>query len=547
MFKTIFLLLFCLMFCVGLDADTNGPFRVSSDYNDSKSCTAGIQEAIDNLPEGGGTVYVPGGVHIIHEQIILSSKKGSIKLVGAGKATVLRKAAPFAFYLAEDAKKGQDYVIVKGDISNIRLGTQICLADSKNIVTTSRGNYGYRISKIDDNKIFLRHSRFSGLRCGLSVKDNACIANLFHLIHTGGHNIIRDMEIDGNEQTKEMHSKIRKRGFTMAYKTWSGIQGGLVKLQNCWLHDFADGVLISSLIGSEIINCRIYNNYGRGIHIGGGPKILITGNKIYNNGFSGIFFCFGNRKVIITNNHIYGNYDGIGGIGSATQVDYTQDRYCIISNNMIYRNKRSGIGTEQGGHEGVGARDFVITGNIVKDNNLRRSRGVSWKGMPVGISLWNARRCIVANNRCMDGQDKLSRTLAHDAKIGDTVLKLEGERLIMFFDGMWVKITENRKSEVRQVKKCIETKRTLELVKPLIQNYSKGANVTGIKTQTWGIFVGGPKACDNIVMGNICKGNAIGGILWQGNTNVVSNNIGEATKIDEKRSLQENIYPDMNR
>lgn len=42
---------------VALAAD-KGSYRVSTDYATPASMSCGIQEAIDSLPEGGGTVYL---------------------------------------------------------------------------------------------------------------------------------------------------------------------------------------------------------------------------------------------------------------------------------------------------------------------------------------------------------------------------------------------------------------------------------------------------------------------------------------------------------
>jgi len=69
------------------------------------------------------------------------------------------------------------------------------------------------------------------------------------------------------------------------------------------------------------------------------------------------------------------------------------------------------------------------------------------------------------------------------------------------------------------------------------------AEVVGTKTQSWGIFVGGSHARDNVVANNICTSNIVGGILWQGTGAEVANNVGKTVLMDGSKSLEEKVFP----
>ena len=99
-----------LMFPVGLHSalfaetlpEKGSAVRVATDFSRSDSLTGGIQEAIDSLPEQGGTVYIPAGTYVVHRTIAM---RPNMKLIGAGRGTVIRKSPAFRVTLAEDVKK----------------------------------------------------------------------------------------------------------------------------------------------------------------------------------------------------------------------------------------------------------------------------------------------------------------------------------------------------------------------------------------------------------------------------------------------------------
>ena len=517
-----------LAWCAQLWAD-KAPYRVATDYATPGSLTCGIQEAIDALAAGGGSVYVPEGTYVLHRPIKL---KPNVKLMGAGKATVLKKDPGFKILLAEDAKNGQNYVVVQ-DASRLKQGMAVAIGDKKHAADIWSGMF--LITKIEGNKLFINHILGGGgLRSDLTVADQACLMNLFMVILPASDCIIEDMEIDGNANEQMVEEAIN---YHWPYgMLWCGIYpANQLKVNRCWIHDAGIGIHVNGR-DVEISHCQIYHNRGDGIHCGGGPGSFITNNRIYDNQDGGITFCFGNKGLVITNNQIYGNGTGIGALGSNDPAnDLTPDQITIISNNIIYRNRYAAIASGQGP---LGPQDFVFTGNIVKDNNLQPMDSFGVHSVPAGISLYNAKRCVVTGNCCLDDQDAFPRKLSKSANAGQSIITVPEN---VFQVGSWVIVSEGQHREIHQVVK--KDGGDLTLSQKLAHSYQVGAQVAGLRTQLWGIFVGGPEAQDNVVAENVCEGNILGGVLWQGANTRVTNNAGKIFQVDETKPLIESIYP----
>ena len=507
----------------------NPAIRVASDFDKGNSMTGGIQEAIDSLPAGGGMVYIPEGIYILHRPVRL---KPNMKLIGAGKATVLKKDPGFKMLLAEDAQRGQDYVAV-ADASRFKPGMAIAIGDKKNAANIWSSMF--LITKIEGNQLFIDHILGrGGLRYDVTVAEAACLMNLFMVILPAADCIIEDLEIDGS-RSEQPEDDARAYGWPYGM-LWAGIYpANQLKVHRCWIHDAGIGIHVNGK-EVEISHCQVYNCSGDGIHCGGGPGSFITNNRIYHNGAGGISFCYGNKGLIITGNHIYDNVEGIKALGiNDPKIDTIADQITIISNNLIYRNKLSGIASGQGW---IGPQDFVFSGNIIKDNGQSGRRGLGPHDIPAGITLFNAQRCVVTGNRCLDDQDGFPRKLAKSAEADQSTITVENN---VFGEGRWIVISDGENSEIQQVAKADGANLTLS--GKLVRNYPQGAMVTGRKTQFWGIFVGGPDAVGNVIAQNVCDGNIIGGILWHGPNTRVADNTGKTLTIDPNQPPEESVYP----
>lgn len=85
-------------------------------FPDSPTC--GIHEAIDAIPDGGGTVFLPAGRYPLRRSIV---PRTITTIRGEGEGTVLTRVPTFTTPLAEDAGP---------DVSSAKLNTVTSFARS---------------------------------------------------------------------------------------------------------------------------------------------------------------------------------------------------------------------------------------------------------------------------------------------------------------------------------------------------------------------------------------------------------------------------------
>ena len=93
------------------------------------SATAGIQEAIFSLPDTGGTIFIPAGIHNIFQTISIgdgtsttSSTKNSVQLFGTGSgATDVETLTTGASYIKWNDPNGGSMFAVHGPIAGLYL------------------------------------------------------------------------------------------------------------------------------------------------------------------------------------------------------------------------------------------------------------------------------------------------------------------------------------------------------------------------------------------------------------------------------------------
>lgn len=548
------------------------PYLVSTDYDGPGSTTRGIQEAIEALPAGGGTVYVPPGDYMMERTIRL---RQGVQLIGAGKATRLWKAPMVVAPLAEDVSKGatQDYVVVT-DPTPFRPGMAVHPCDIKGYVKPLWQRRPWIISRIEDNRVHIVSSRHWSdaypvvpfkPSVDLKVERDAVLMTQFTMVMAAPDCLIENLAIDGNLDGQTFDGitwRDNKRKYPDAF-----IETGIRHVQErctirrCWISN--NFVNISCSAGRALItDCDISGGW-QGIHPGSGPLVKIVNNLIHDNLECGIYMCMGNFGCIIENNHIYSNLIGIGGLscrvlqGNPTyealgiaHLARDGDHYHIISQNIIFDNMREGIATEGGR---IGPKDYVIMGNIVMNNNKQGVWYTSRHRMPAGIALYNAQNCVVANNRCYDDQDEFGcGELTEDASAGSREIKIKHYKArpvnteftadppvyrqfrLVLEDGVKreeVNVT-NRVSLVR-----------LQLDQPLKHDYPRGTIPRILKSQQWGIVATGPESQQNVIMGNQCSENMVGGLLHHNPGGAVVGNIGDVAAVDTNKTFMQNVYP----
>ncbi len=537
---------------------------VSTDYDGESSLTRGIQEALDALPEDGGEVYVPPGTYPIFRPLQL--KPGTI-LSGAGRGSIIRKSPNFKVTLTEDVRKGaeQNYVVVD-DVSRLKPGMYFTLMDSSGLI--GGGSAWAEIEVIEGNKVYLIEVRKAAASRNkwkperdYLVNRQACLMHIFGLLVGGArHSVIRNLAFDGNKEEQKIDGQHFYKGYhahTIRNSRCLPYLAGGAVVQHCQVYD---AVQVNISLGGQALieNCDIYGA-AQGIHAGSGTYSRIVGNRIYGNWESGIYMCMGNHSLVISENQIYRNGSGIGELGTRTLGSAEEplrrdgDHYCIIANNIIYENTSVGIGGQQGRE---GAEDFVITGNIIYNNHTAKSPSSRDLGpvrsLPAGISLYNAKRCMISNNRIFDDQDIYVSELYTAVGQGAKSIQVENVASVPMCDAVPRQFypcylaMESASNRVSGLHVQAAGGRSFHSVRyyldePLTSDFPRGTIVRLEKTQPWGIIVAGPAARDNLIVNNICIGNREGGIIWQGAGSKVEGNLGEIVCLEICCPLTEDV------
>ncbi|GEM_PF-728931 len=341
------------------------------------SPTAGIQEAIDSLPEGGGMVFVPHGTYLVRRSIVL---RANVTLRGEAAATVLMRPAPIFFDLtAPTTAHCMDAEL--STVEGLQVGDEIYIAD--------KAQAGWHARHMTITAI--KGTRVQGTlvvgdpeRC-YDSKGGAHGANYFPMIlapriageGTGAG--VMDLMVDGGPSTYDPR---RMLDFTCS--AIHGVHSDNFRVRGVTVRRWpGDG--ISTQGGSATVTeCLVEDCLGNGYHPGTGISSSIWTNNISRrNGWDGFFFCLAVRNAIVSNNLLIDNHlNGIGGLQDP-------DAYNVITGNVIARNGKRGI-------DAFGALGNIIANNLIQDNS--RSVPGAFAG------LWMENHCgnVVTGNLCPD-------------------------------------------------------------------------------------------------------------------------------------------------
>lgn len=201
----------------------------SGDYNcDGSADQTEIQEAIDNLPAGGGIIRIKKGTYVISSQI--SVLKNNVLIEGEGAATILQMA------------------------NSANLDTQIQIGNGG---TTTYQNCAVRNIQFDGNKA----NQTSGSGSGVIIYGASSYKNARHIIENCW---VHDSRSDGIRLI--------------------GAEDSVVK--NCIVWNCggtAIGVFTASQYNSILGNVCFSNNYG--VYDNNGNYITVSGNVFRNNAY----------------------------------------------------------------------------------------------------------------------------------------------------------------------------------------------------------------------------------------------------------------------
>ena len=297
-----------------------------------------IQEAMDALPSGGGTVELLGGTFHISMSIKPAKR---CRLIGSGEHSVLCLADAPNSLLGADAHKGEVNLEV-ADVAGFRAGMPIT-------IVSFDFRIAMRIQSIKGSTLTLD----GNLPEPFTVESGTRVWAFFPVIDiTADDVVIKGLAINGN--------RAKRATYPVAYSC----PQGTVMVES------ESGIYVHGGARSTIVDrCYISNTQGGGILVeGGGSNQRFVNNRIADIGDKGIVIVSVSGPGLVSGNYIDGmgktaNYvstTNVWGYGDCINLHPLVGNGWVVTNNILKNALRSGIRME-------GASESVASNNYITD------------------------------------------------------------------------------------------------------------------------------------------------------------------------------------
>ena len=299
------------------------------------SPTAGIQEAINALPQSGGAVKLPAGDYALRQSIVLRS---NVTLAGAGPDTVLHKVRYAESMLAAPAQKGSRTVRV-ANAGGFAPGDPVAIRDQAamgwNVVQAIVRSFAGNELMLDrpmprtcepakHGFVILCFPAVLGERAsGFVLKDYAIKED-----HA------RDLGVHGALDLKNPRIRFAV-GLPFPLAAIQLVDATDARVEGVSIHGWmSDGISLQRGANDTVVNCLVEKCAGKGLHAGGGlHDSAFSRNISRENDDDGFFFCAKTRKLLVSENTLTGNKGhGVGGLGES------DDKFNTITKNVISSN-----------------------------------------------------------------------------------------------------------------------------------------------------------------------------------------------------------------
>jgi len=294
----------------------------SGDYNcDGTADQTEINEALSNLPSGGGIVRIKKGTYNLTG--VVEILKSNVILEGEGTATLLR--------VANSANLGDVVRIGNGgtvSYTNITVrdfmidGNQANQTSGANSPLVLWGTTSYKHSKLTIENLWLTGAKQDCLKV-IAIEDSV-IKNCYIYSNTG--------------------TAIGL--FTSSQ--YISIIGNVLASNSYGVYDSACNYCT--------ITGNVLRNNGYGVYVNSGWREVISGNMFYTSTNYGVYLV-GAQRVTVTGNHFYGDSWGIV-VGNSSNIT----KYNVITGNTIMYPTGIGIALYYGTGTTI---SNVITGNHI--------------------------------------------------------------------------------------------------------------------------------------------------------------------------------------
>lgn len=370
----------------------------SGDYNcDGTADQTEINEAISNLPAGGGIIRLKQGTYTINAAITIL--KSNVTLEGEGAATIIKMANA----------ANLDYMVAIGDGG-----------------VTAYHNCAVRNIQFDANKA----NQTAGSGSGPMVYGASATKNTRHIIESCW---VHDSRSDAIRLLGAENCIVRGCAVWNAGGTAIGI------FTNSQFNTITGNATSSNGYGVYASACN-YNTYagnasasdGYGFYLTGEWRSSVSGNAIYTPTNYGIYLT-GTQRITVTGNHIYAGSWGIlvGNSASATQYNAITGNtlawqstvgialyggsggttYNTVSGNAIYGAGQHGIYIYRASYNTVNGN--VVDGSSRNTNNIYNSIYLSDDA--ITYSTYN----IITGNNCQASQSNKAAYHIRENASGD--------------------------------------------------------------------------------------------------------------------------------
>jgi len=259
----------------------------SGDYNcDGTSDEDEINEAISNLPSGGGIVHLKKGTYTIDGAVLIL--KSNVMLEGEGPATIIKAAngsnLNTVVQLGNGGTTAYSNIIVKNLLIDGNAAGQTTENSSPLVLY---GASGYEIKRIIVENCHLTNAR---LDCLKMIYAEECIIkdNLFY------NNTGTAIGLFSSSQYNSIHGNVSYNNGYFIYDS---------------------GCNYNSITGN------VSRGDGYGFYLSNGWRESISGNMVYSPSNYGAYI-IGAQRVAITGNHFYGGTWGIIAGNSSNATKY---------------------------------------------------------------------------------------------------------------------------------------------------------------------------------------------------------------------------------
>ena len=307
-----------------------------------------IQFAIDAVAKTGGTVQLNPGVYEIKAPV---SMKSNVKLIGAGKETILKRGKGVQTRYIVDADFGELKLTVE-NANGFETGMKIQVTDDDNNGCWSVST-AY-ITDIVDNIIYID----KGLIRDYVSEKNGLISNASSVIEIldAENVLVSNLTTDGNRLDNFFADGCNSAGVLI-------LRSKKITVDQVHVKDFnGEGISWQITENVTIENSEISGSGNTGLHPGSGsPFSVIENNHIHHNDFDGLFVCWRVYNSQILKNKIHDN----GRFGICTGH---KDTDAIFSENHVYNNKSDGIHLRAEREANAPHRNTFIK-NIIENNS----------------------------------------------------------------------------------------------------------------------------------------------------------------------------------